>query len=348
MKWLSTLILALGCSVVQAQTLGYVISGAQLFAANRVPVYYAKVESTGPDFNSARQNAFKLAVEQAVGTVVLSETEMRNSRITRDEIINYSSGFVDKFNILEQEQVNGSVKLVVEVWVSSSAISNRLLNTSTAAGEVQGSRIAVQISSLRDQRQQTDRVVETIMRDYPARAFDIVMQPVKVQFDSNRQGYLHVPFVLKWNRQYMDSLEEMVQIVNQYPRCKIMSAACNGAQASIVLKINVLSADPGAWFNDSGPTDVMHKHMVISRPVYRLILANTNGGQNVYCFRAAEIDQSSIRSLNLVHFNNDRVTINGLERVPVMLSVGLDRLNADTVISANVDIVRQAQCRSTQ
>ena len=350
MKWLSTLILALGCSVVQAQTLGYVISGAQLFAANRVPVYYAKVESTGPDFNSARQNAFKLAVEQAVGTVVLSETEMRNSRITRDEIINYSSGFVDKFNILEQEQTNRSVQLTVEVWVSSSAIANRLLNTSTTAGEVPGDRIAVQINSLRDQRQQTDKLINAIMRDYPARAFDVFLDPVKVEFDSSRQGYLHIPFMVQWNKYYVDSLEEMLKTVNQYPSCKISSGACkNGVESSIVLKLNVFAPDPVAWFSDTGPMDIMFKNMVSDPPVYRLIFSTTNSSKQVFCFNASHIDQTRTAGPNdLVNFYGARVAINGLARLRSSLSISLDKINVGSITGVNMDIVRQSQCKSTQ
>ena len=348
MKWLLRLALVLVCGIAQAQTLGYVISGVQLLTAKQVPVYYVKVESTGPDFNSARQNAFKLAVEHAVGTVVLSETEMRNSRIVRNEIINYSSGFVDKFNILEQEHVNGSVKLTVEVWVSSSAIANRLLNTSTSSGEVAGDRIAVQINSLQAQRHQTDQVVEAIMRDYPGRAFDIMLQPVKIQFDSNRQGYMHIPFMIRWNKKYLDSLEEMVQTVNQYPRCKIMSGVCTGAQASVVLKINAVSLDPGAWFNDEYTTDIMFKHMVGSRPVYRLVLTNTTGDQSVHCFRAAELDQTAGRSLYLATFNGNRVTIHGTELLRLSLGLSLEGLKTDTITGASVDVVRFSQCNPTK
>jgi hypothetical protein len=350
MKWLSTLILALGCSVAQAQTLGYVISGAQLITANRVPVYYVKVQSTGSDVNSARENAFKLAVEQAVGAVVLSETEMRNNRITRDEIINYSSGFVDKFNIVDQEQVNGSVRLTVEVWVSSSAIANRLLNSSTTSGEVQGDRIAAQINSLRDQRQQTDKLINAIMRDYPARAFDVFLDPAKVEFDSSRQGYLHIPFMVQWNKHYINSLEEMLKTVNQYPSCKISSGACkDGVQSSIVLKLNVFAPDPVAWFNDTGPMDIMFKNMVLDPPVYRLIFSTTNGSKQVFCFKASHIDRSrTAGEFDLFNFYGARVAINGHARLKSSLSLGLDKINVGSITGVNMDIVRQSQCRSTE
>jgi len=348
MKRLLAVILAITCLSVQSAPapipLGYIITGIQLITANQVPVYYVKVQSTGPDFNSARQHAFKLAVEQAVGILVLSESEMRNSQVTRNEIITYSSGFIDKFNILEQEQVGNSVKLTVEIWVASSAISNRLFNSSSAAGEVHGSRISVQINSLTDQRKQTDQLVDTFMRDYPTRAFDIGLQPVKVEFNSNRQANLYVPFWLRWNKQYLDSLEEVVRTVNQYPGCKIVSGGCPGAISSIVLAVNILMPDPVAWFNDTVAADIMHRHMVQSPPVYRLILNSTNGQRYTYCFPAPELDQSAHKTRYLATFKGDRVVINGTELIRMGLSVSLDNLNTVNITSANVDIVRRAQC----
>lgn len=346
MKRLLVLLVALTCYSAQAQLAGLIISAAQL-VSNQVPVYYVKVQATGPDAEQARQHAFRLAVEKAVGTVVLSESEMYNSRVTRNEIINYSSGFVDKFNILEQKQVGNSVQLTVEVWVASSAIANRLLNSSSTAGTVNGSRIAVQISSLQDQRQQTDKLLDTFFRDYPTRAFDIVLQPVKVGFYSNRQGYLTVPFMMRWNPQYIDSLTELVKTVNQFPNCKAMRGECRGAESSIAVLSNVLAFDPGAWFGDEVSGDIIYKHMFADRPNYRLTLETARGNNYVYCFHGSHMYQGQRRD-SLVGTYNRRININALEIVRSSLTVDLVGINASEITSANVDIVRQSTCKPTQ
>ena len=69
--------------------LGIVLTVGQWLLQDRRQVYYIQVQAPGDTFDQARQNAFRLAVEQAVGTLILSETESRNARLHRDEIITY-------------------------------------------------------------------------------------------------------------------------------------------------------------------------------------------------------------------------------------------------------------------
>ncbi len=65
-------------------------------AATKQQVYYVEVAGEGPDPTQARDNGFRLATELALGSLISSETEVRNGRIQRDEIISYSSGLCRK------------------------------------------------------------------------------------------------------------------------------------------------------------------------------------------------------------------------------------------------------------
>ena len=93
-------------------------------------VLYVEVIGEGSTIDQARQQGFRLAVEHAVGTVVASETEVRNDRLARDEIITYASGYVDRFEVVEQQRVGNRVLVNMKVWVRPSKIANRLLNRS--------------------------------------------------------------------------------------------------------------------------------------------------------------------------------------------------------------------------
>ena len=62
------------------------------------------VESYASTFEEAKKEGFRLAVEYAVGSLILSETEVRSDRMKRDEIITYASGFVEDFKILSREK----------------------------------------------------------------------------------------------------------------------------------------------------------------------------------------------------------------------------------------------------
>lgn len=344
MKRLLAVLLIAVSAAANAQILSAVIASIQTITADRVPVHYIKVESTAPDFELARKNAFKVAVEHAVGTIVVSEAEMRNNKLTRDEIINYSSGFVDRYNILNQKNVSGGVQIVVEVWVSHSAIANRLLNNSKTAGEVQGDRIAVQLESIGEQRTNSDRLLGAVMRDYPNRAFDVKLQPVNVEIDQSRKATLLVPFTIGWNKKYLSSLEEVIKNINQYPVCSVNIPACNNAQSSIVLKTSIVSTNPGAWFNDNQPWTIMFGNMVLSEPTYRLKLQTSSGRDLVYCFAASELDQREYRTRYLASLSGGKTVINGLDTMGVTLRVGLNNIDPGSVVGATLDVVRRAQC----
>ena len=105
------------------------ITVGQWLMKDREQVYYLQVRAQGRDEKHARNQAFRLAVEQAIGALVLAETEVRRGNVERNDVISYSSGFVHDFKILEQRTVNGVHEIVVDVWVARSHLADRLLST---------------------------------------------------------------------------------------------------------------------------------------------------------------------------------------------------------------------------
>jgi hypothetical protein len=60
-----------------------------------------------------------LAVEQALGTLISSETEVNNGRIVRDEIVSYASGYVDRFDIVSTQPVDNMLRNVLSTFTRS-------------------------------------------------------------------------------------------------------------------------------------------------------------------------------------------------------------------------------------
>ena len=111
-------------------------------------VYYIRVQSQARDFELAKKQAFRLASEQVAGTVVLSESELRNSKLTRDEIITYSSGLIDEYKIVDRFDGPGYVKLTMDVWITESVMAQRLLAKSATDRGVDGAALATRVDSI--------------------------------------------------------------------------------------------------------------------------------------------------------------------------------------------------------
>jgi hypothetical protein len=143
-----------------------VMIGQWLLTPDKKRVYYIQVAGDGATPEQARNNGFRLAVEQAVGTLILSETEVRNQRMIRDEIITYASGFVDRFNITSTQPYGNGYRVTMEVWVGQSAIAQRLMHESVSGNRIDGTRLATQVETLGQENNSKVRVVSAVLERF--------------------------------------------------------------------------------------------------------------------------------------------------------------------------------------
>lgn len=252
----------------------------QWLAKDSKKLYYIEVEARAETFEQAKQEGFRLAVEHAVGSMILSETEVRAGQLSRDDIITYSSGFVDQFEIARKESVSGGVIVTMKVWVAHSSIANRLLNQSANNGQVEGERAAVQIDTITKSRQDGDRLLGAVLNDFPQRAFDIKLDKTKVRYTSQRTGQLYVGFFISWNRDYLNSLAEALTAINQRTKCGDFSNRrhCDGAY-QVEVAVPGFSRNTRVYFDDPA-TERMFKDQVWGkRPGIVLELKDFDGNQ---------------------------------------------------------------------
>ena len=77
---LLSLVVIAGCSTTQLASEPYETS--------------IRVQGTGTDLQSARNNAFRQAIEQKAGTAINVELESKNGDLTKQEVLHYSSGYI--------------------------------------------------------------------------------------------------------------------------------------------------------------------------------------------------------------------------------------------------------------
>jgi hypothetical protein len=313
-------------------------------SASSEKVLYVEVVGEGATVDQARQQGFRLAVEHAVGTVVSSETEVRNDRQTRDEIITYAAGYVDRFQVVEQQRVGNRVLVNMKVWVRPSKIANRLLNRSATAGTVEGGRINTQIQTLQHERTSGDRLLKSVLADYPKRAFVIEMDKTQVIFDANRTGQLEIAFYLTWSRAYLDSVAEALAAINQRSDCGGLFGCRNVASQIDVVRPGLGSATQ-AWFNDKIADQMVRKELIQSQPTIRVAIVDTAGTEQFkQCFYAKELDHRDHSAWYYVNLDYNKVTINGQAVKRFNTYIDLSRLPAASLDQVKITIVRGPNC----
>lgn len=199
-----------------------VISITKFFAeviGSRVPEYLVVIRVTDHDQEHATKLAFKEACNKALGSVISSELESNNQQLTRDNITNYSSCYVKDHKIISREQNgDGNFTLVIEVTVSSNKIANRALGDSTAIDQLDGSKHVDRVQTYQESKTTEDQLLNSVLQDYPSRAFDIEITGNKTTMDNRRNGRLEITYVAGLNQGYLSSLQDTFKTVGQVPR----------------------------------------------------------------------------------------------------------------------------------
>jgi len=176
-------------------------------------VYYIRVQSKGTTETEARTEAFRLAVDQAVGSLLVSETKILNDELSH-ETINYSSGYIHNFEYVNIHRSTGEVVLQIDVWVKKSKIAERISVQSQTQGDLQGGRIAESFKSLQEQDRAGDNLLQQVLADFPERAINFNITNIEY-INQNRTPILQVTFDVWWKQSYIHALEETMSNVGK-------------------------------------------------------------------------------------------------------------------------------------
>ena len=170
---------------------------------------YARVLGTGKTFEEAKLNGFQLAVEIAVGAVIVTEKKSVNNTLVRDQVLKHSSGYVDDFKIIDQSQTNSGYSITMDVKVKSSKIAEVILNTGDKdTGVFDTQRIIAQYNTYAKERNDAENLIDNVINDYPKNALIVKKSPTKININNNRDMVLSIPYRLDWDNAWIESLLE--------------------------------------------------------------------------------------------------------------------------------------------
>lgn len=173
-----------------------------------------RVVASGTSFEEAKLNGFRTAVGIVSGSVIVANTQVHNNVVTQNEVLNYSSGFVEKFNIVNQSSSTNIITLVMDIWVAESKIADRILGLHQSTNQINGINHSAQIQTLQTAKQQGDQLLSLVLKDYPNKAFTVNQQGYSIVMDNQRQYYLTIPVEIRWNQNYINSLNEVIGLLS--------------------------------------------------------------------------------------------------------------------------------------
>ena len=314
-------------------------------------VYYIKVQGRGKTESEARLEAFKRATEEAVGSLVASESVVVDDQLRRREIISYSSAFVDRS--LQTNMVWNGTHFVGdwEVWIRRSTIADRLLIKAESTKDFDGSRIQIQVDTLNYAEAQGERVLGTVLADYPARAYKIT----DPKFSTRRQGQqavVIVDFELDLAPGYLYALWETLKATSQSANPGWCHPCRDPYLVHMVGRHNRWLFNRWEYtftFANRGSVDMILNHMMASEPAV-LATVRDGGGHPIHstCHRWPELDgrvRHQYPSWQFVqaYDSGNRVSIDGRQTLRARLELqGVP--NLDRARSLDLSVVRGSSC----
>ncbi|NBV28792.1 hypothetical protein EBS02_07235 [bacterium] len=336
-------------------------AGMWLYQDKTKPLYLVEVESRGSNFEEARTEGFRLAVEHAVGSLLLSNTEINNGKIDRREIINYASGYIDKFEILTKREFQGTITIQMKVWVSQSQIASRLLHQSKANTQIEGPRASAQISSLIKERQTGDNAVTSILRDFPQRSFDISIGKTSLTFDSNRNPSMKVDFKIKWNYDYLMGLLELLESTSQgkaVGSCRYMREPTCQYESYIHIRTKIPNKflfskrDLNFGYYDFEKFKIFVDTFLVTNPAILIVIKNSHDqtvSKECYRWVSEQYRGSSFIAEGLgaiISSPGSKIFIDGWTELnlqaPIYFNQSLSHL--ETLSKVDIDVVRGDRC----
>lgn len=241
-----------------------VVLAYNTYLKDQKKVYYIRVQSQARDFEQAKKQAFRLASEQVAGTVLLSESELRNSNLTRDEVITYSSGIVDEYRIVDRFDSADGVRLTVDIWIADSVMAQRVLARSATERGIDGAAMSARVDSILDERQRGEALIRAVLYDYPKRAFQVTMSQPNVNMDIVGNAYSEIEWEVSWDQRYVDAFQEAAKQTGQKPcvwKCP------SGPQFFL----------NGYWSLDPGKINAVVDHAKNVRATMQIELQNIHG-----------------------------------------------------------------------
>jgi len=267
---------------VSVSPLSLALSAGSWLLKDNKKAYYVTVEATADSKELALQEAFRLAIDMAVGTFVVTQTEVNKDVLIRKEFVKYSAGFIQDFQIKSESKFGKKTKLVVDVWVTESKLAEVVMTVSKAEGKFDGKKSAAIVDNNIQRLKSSDKLFDMVLNDFPSRAFFVMTRDINVSL-TGRDVVVNIPTHIEWHPRYMNALSEVFEKTRQgtepntYEKHEWESVIRYKKPNEIFMSV--------ASYRDKQKLDAIIIRMIDDGPILKVDIKDSNNKTIVYnCF----------------------------------------------------------------
>ena len=293
-------------SWLQPSPAAIILGAGKWLTTKREKVYTVRVKCTGLNREDARNNCFAKAINDAVGSVVVNDSETSGTGKDRDltyhELLNYSSGWVHDYQIINKEIASsGDVQLTMDVSVQGNAVANRAFGKARATGELDSNRISTMLKSHQNENANGDKLINSVLRGFPHQAFLVKLGKADYTIDANRDMNLSINFSVAWDKNYVNAMRDVLD-----------STGRNVTDATFWTQLKTKPSNNNGTYHrfDTIRGNLILQGLTAPGPQLRLSFGNYNAG----CYNVAELSGltqgSNVPVNKMIQPTGNGVTIN--------------------------------------
>ena len=153
---------------------------------------------TGTTETKALQEAFRNAVQQAVGVMIDAKTQVENDEVI-EEILTHSQGFIKEHKILSTtKNDDGLIRLTILATVEKRSLSQRFESTTVVSQGFDGAKIGGNLLLQLEARDNAAKILQNAMKGFPLNCMTVDEPVVTVGgMDDIKDGKVPVKIVFK-------------------------------------------------------------------------------------------------------------------------------------------------------
>jgi hypothetical protein len=175
------------------------------------------VEGVGSTEFAAKKMAYQEAVRKVVGVLIDSKIQVKNDKIIREELLEFSGGFVKKVEVLSsQKEKDGLVRVKVKCLVEKAQVISKLEDLNVKVVNVDGTNLAAKEMTLEKMREEGTAMLSKALKErqlvfttIPPKSLDDLKKapdgsfyiPVRLAYDADK--------VKAWTKKWVPIFEKM-------------------------------------------------------------------------------------------------------------------------------------------
>ncbi|MDR2437900.1 MAG: hypothetical protein LBE12_00835 [Planctomycetaceae bacterium] len=173
------------------------------------------VEGIGSNFEEAKRDAFRNAMNEVVGTLIDAETRVQNETIL-EEMLMASNAYISKYKVLSSKKQDGLTVIQIEAIVEKLAVLKRMQPSNALIKSVDGESLAASIDTKNTDDDAKIQILAKILKDqnYPFSILEATAElnpePVKRNGDSLE---MEIKVTVQANYQKFDEFRKIIEPV---------------------------------------------------------------------------------------------------------------------------------------